>query len=105
MFVMLFYKYFHVTRVVLISLLFFCFPMRAARADVVWGANGHPFTAYHGVTIDQQLAYLRDLGMTSYRVNNGTPELLAALVDKAKAYGVTILPVLAPEFDYDKETP
>lgn len=102
---MLLYKSFRITCVVLTSFLFLGFTMQAARADFVWGANGHPFTAYHGVSIDQQLAYLRDLGITSYRVNNGTPEQLATLVDKAKAYGVTILPVLAPEFDYDKETP
>jgi hypothetical protein len=102
---MMFYKCFRVTCVALVSCLLLGFVTQDARADLVWGANGHPFTAYYGVSIDQQLAYLHDLGMTSYRVNNGTPEQLSALAQKAKKYGITILPVLAPEFDYDKETP
>ena len=37
--------------------------------DIVWGANGHPLISYPGVAIEEQLDALRDLGMTSYRVD------------------------------------
>lgn len=78
---------------------------REVRADPVWGVNGHPFTAYPGVTMDQQLDYLRDLGLKSYRVNLREPDELAVLLEKAKARGITLLPIITPSFDLDKETP
>ena len=79
-----------------------------AQADLVWGANGHPFAAYPGVTFEQQLDYLADLGLKSYRVDVGdvkAAERLAQLIAAAKPRGIEILPVLTPGFDLDKETP
>ncbi len=76
-----------------------------AHAEPIWGINGHPFTAYPGVTVDQQLDYIRDLGLKSYRVNLREPDELGELLDKAKAHGITLLPVFTPQFDLDKETP
>ena len=37
--------------------------------DLMWGANGHPLVSYPGTTYEQQLDYLKELGMTSYRVD------------------------------------
>jgi hypothetical protein len=79
-----------------------------AQADLVWGANGHPFSAYRGVTIEQQLDYLADLGLKSYRVDVGNVKAagkLAKLIAAAKPRGIEVLPVLIPGLDLDKETP
>ncbi len=77
----------------------------SARTDLIWGVNGHPFTAYPGVTLEQQLDYIRDLGLKSYRINLREPDELADLLEKAKARGIALLPVFTPHFDLDKETP
>ncbi|MBX9589753.1 MAG: DUF4214 domain-containing protein [Hyphomonadaceae bacterium] len=78
-----------------------------ARPDLMWGVNGHPLVSYPGVTIEQQLDYIKDLGMTSYRVDvggvGGAPGL-ANLVKAAKARGIQILPVIVPGLNLDKET-
>lgn len=79
-----------------------------ARAEMIWGINGHPFKAYPGVTREQQIAYVDDLGMTSYRVDVAAIEAapdLRKLVDLAKLRGIDILPVLTPHYDLDKSTP
>jgi hypothetical protein len=80
----------------------------AARADIMWGANGHPITAYDGVGIGRQLDYVRDLGMKSYRVNipdTGRAGDLAELVSRGKAREIEILPVITPGgIDLEKET-
>lgn len=80
------------------------------RADLLWGANGHPFSAYPGIPVERQLDYLEDLGMKSYRVNFsdvGKASELATLVKEAKARGLTILPALTPfgRASLDKESP
>ena len=80
----------------------------AVKAEILWGVNGHPLVNYPGVSFQQQLDYVRELGMKSYRVN--VSELsqigpLRHLVDQAAARGITILPVLTPGLDLDHETP
>lgn len=80
----------------------------AARADVLWGINGHPLVSYPGVKIDRQLDLVKDLGLKSYRVDIGRLDQmprLARLVAAAKARGVQILPVIVPGLRLDKETP
>lgn len=76
-------------------------------ADLLWGVNGHPFNAYPGISIEQQLDYIRDLGMKSYRVNISSADSatkLAELVKAGKERGVQILPVITPELDLDNES-
>lgn len=76
--------------------------------DLIWGANGHPFTAYPNIGYEEQLDYIRDLGMTSYRVNisrTDTAPSLKKLLEAAKSRGITILPVLTPAVDLDNDTP
>lgn len=76
-------------------------------AGFQWGVNGHPFTAYPDISLEQQLDYVRDLGMTSYRVNVSSLDHmsgLAALVRQARARGIDILPVITPDLDLDTET-
>lgn len=71
----------------------------AAQADLLWGVNGHPFTAYPGISIEQQLDHVKDLGTQSYRVNitdTGRAPELARLIRAAKARGITVLPVITP---------
>jgi hypothetical protein len=71
----------------------------------MWGANGHPFVSYPGASYAQQLDYLKDLGMTSYRVDIVSLDQadgLARLVRLAKARGIEILPVITPALDLDK---
>lgn len=79
-----------------------------AKADLIWGVNGHPFTAYPGVGFEDQLDYVRDLGMTSYRVNISSimsAPALQKLVDIAKPRGIDILPVLTPSLSLEKSSP
>ena len=96
-------------KMIIFSLLWLAImPQAFAKADFIWGANGHPFTAYQGVSFEQQLDYLRNLGMTSYRVNISSIDnatALRTLVEVAKPRGIEILPVLTPGLDLKKETP
>jgi hypothetical protein len=83
-------------------------PALAAQKELVWGVNGHPLASYPGVSIESQLDYVRELGLTSYRVDIAGPEKLPVmrrLVREAKARGITVLPVVTPAFDFGKETP
>ncbi|RJT29445.1 DUF4214 domain-containing protein [Mesorhizobium waimense] len=76
-------------------------------ADLLWGVNGHPFNAYPGISIEQQIDYIHDLGMKSYRVNISSVDSaskLAELIKAGKARGVQILPVITPELDLDHGT-
>ena len=76
-------------------------------ADFHWGVNGHPFNAYPGVSYERQLDYIKDLGLKSYRVDIAGAEAapaLAKLVAEAKTRGISILPVITPGLDLDKET-
>jgi len=78
-----------------------------ARSDLLWGANGHPFTAYPGISTERQLELLQDLGIKSYRVNisdTRAAPALGALVKAAKARGIDILPVITPGLDLEKES-
>ena len=75
---------------------------------MLWGANGHPFTAYDGVSLDDQLGFLADLGLKSYRVNisglHSVPAL-EQLLAKAEPLGISILPVLIPSLQFEALTP
>lgn len=75
---------------------------------VVWGVNGHPFTAYPGVSFADQISALVHLGLKSYRVNVSSAAQLPALqrlTREAAARGVTVLPVLTPSESLADETP
>ena len=88
------------------GLSFFAASAPAAKDPFIWGVNGHPFTAYPGVPFGDQLALLRELGATSYRVNVSSLDHAAplrTLVEDARARGVEILPVLTPPLDMEKE--
>jgi hypothetical protein len=90
-------------RLALLLVLALCTASRPA-ASLVWGANGHPFTAYPGVSVDRQLAYLNDLGLKSYRVNISelrSAPALGELIAKAEPLGIAILPVLTPALDLE----
>ncbi len=88
-----------------------CGAVAAAQAEekaFIWGANGHPFSAYPGIKYEQQLDIVRDLGLTSYRVNISHKQQIPALVElvnKAKARNIEILPILTPSLELDKEEP
>lgn len=81
----------------------------AASADILWGANGHPITAYPGIGIEQQFDYLEDLGMRSYRVNivdASSAGVLAEIVAEGKKRGIEVLPVITPGgIDMDNDSP
>ena len=81
-------------------------PAWAAKKEFVWGVNGHPLASYPGVPLETQLEHIRELGLTSYRVDIGSTEKLLDLqhlVREAKARGITVLPVITPGFDMDKQ--
>jgi hypothetical protein len=73
-----------------------------AHAAMLWGVNGHPLTAYSGVTTAEQLDLAKALGVGAYRVDvTATEQIprLAALIQAARARDITILPVLIPPTD------
>ena len=79
-----------------------------AQRHIIWGVNGHPLVSYPGVSIETQLDAVRELGMTSYRVDIGSIEHipgLQRLVHEARARGITVLPVITGGFDLDKNPP
>jgi hypothetical protein len=81
---------------------------QAPQTDIIWGVNGHPLASYPGVSIATQLDAVRDLGMTSYRVDIGSKEhipVLQYLVREARKRGITVLPVVTPGFDLAKASP
>jgi hypothetical protein len=90
-----------------VSIWLFCLAA-PAWAEMLLGANGHPFTAYDGVSLDQQLSFLADLGLKSYRVNISSLQsapALEQLIAKAEPLGISILPVLTPSLQLDDLTP
>lgn len=80
-----------------------------ASAEILWGVNGHPITAYPGITVERQLDHVKDLGLKSYRVNvtkEDNADILAGLVDAAKVRGIEILPVITPgSVDLETDSP
>lgn len=78
-----------------------------AHPEMLWGANGHPLVSYPGVTFDEQLALLNDLGAKSYRVDvtsYASIDRLAILIAAAKRRAITILPVLIPPVSLSADT-
>lgn len=79
-----------------------------ATADLLWGANGHPITAYPGIAIERQFDYLEDLGMKSYRVNvsdASSADSLATVLAEGRKRGIEVLPVITPGgIDLDKDS-
>src|SRR4051794_26704657 len=80
-----------------------------ASADLLWGVNGHPIIGYPGIPVERQLDFIQDLGLNSYRINvtgEDNAQILAHLVDAAKARGIEILPVITPAaIDLEKDSP
>jgi hypothetical protein len=101
----------HIAIVLWAAIAAFAGPAQAASpqpADIIWGVNGHPLVSYPGVSIEEQLDAVRDLGLRSYRVDvNSTNHIpgLQDLVHAARTRGVIVLPVVTPAFDLDKESP
>lgn len=80
----------------------------AGARDLIWGVNGHPFTAYPGIPYTTQLDLVRELGARSYRVNVSSLdhiERLRDLVALGARRGIDILPVLTPPVDLDRTAP
>jgi len=81
----------------------------SARANgLVWGVNGHPFTAYPGIPYATQLDLVRELGARSYRVNVSSldhVERLRDLIALGARRGIEILPVLTPPVDLETTAP
>jgi Domain of unknown function (DUF4214)/Glycosyl hydrolase catalytic core len=79
-----------------------------AAGDIVWGVNGHPLVSYPGVSFEQQLDLLSDLGAKSYRVDVTSADHagpLGRLIAQGAVRGIDILPVLIPPVDLAKEEP
>lgn len=79
----------------------------AYNTDIIWGVNGHPFTAYPDIPLEQQLDLTKELGVAYYRVNlgrQGTVERLAQLVNMAHARGIRILPILQPPVSLENDS-
>jgi hypothetical protein len=88
--------------------LLLCSTPAMAPAEIVWGVNGHPITAYPGIPFEEQLDLVKGMNATSYRVNISNLEQAAdleRLIEIARVRGLTILPVLTPgDVDMDNDS-
>ena len=78
-----------------------------ARAELLWGVNGHPLAAY-STPITVQLDLMKETGLKSYRVDVSDvlrADALGQLINEAKKRDIEILPVLTPGLDLDKTDP
>lgn len=88
----------------LATLVWLALMAQTASAQMLWGVNGHPITAYPGISVSDQMDYLQELGARSYRVNISyiaDADKLGPLVSEGKKRGIDILPVLTPNLDLD----
>jgi hypothetical protein len=73
-----------------------------------WGVNGHPIRAAYGtLSMAQQLDLMKDIGISSYRVDVyilDQMDTLDQLVSQALPRGIEILPMLQPELGSDEES-
>lgn len=80
----------------------------AADPDVSWGVCGHPFLAYPGISIPEQLEALAALGLTRYRIDtrrDGSIPALEDLLNQAGQRRIAVLPIIEPEMDLDEDAP
>ena len=79
----------------------------SAKHDLIWGVNGHPFTAYPGIEINEQFELVRELGFTHYRINlrgDGSPDRLDHILKVAATWDVSIIPILLPDASLEKDS-
>jgi len=58
------------------------------------GVNGHPVTAYPGISINEQLELVKALGFTHYRINlrgDGSPDYLDQILTLAGTWGISVI--------------
>lgn len=80
---------------------------RRVQDGLIWGVNGHPFSAYPGVPYEAQLDLVRETGFTQYRVNLGDTNLFDAfdeLLTLAERRHIGILPIIMPGADFEGES-
>lgn len=68
---------------------------------IVWGANGHPFVAYGGVSDTGELDLVQSTGLREYRVDiynadTGSRNLLSTLITAGATRGIRIQPCIVP---------
>jgi len=74
--------------------------------DLIWGVNGHPLVSYPGVSLEEQVGLLAQLGASQYRVDISSVNQaahLATLIEVADSRGITVLPVLIPPAKLDQD--
>lgn len=79
----------------------------SAHGDLIWGVNGHPVTAYPGISLDDQFSLVRDLGFTHYRVDlrgDGSPDYLDQILERAATWNISIIPILLPDANLEKDS-
>jgi hypothetical protein len=82
-------------------------PATSASGDLIWGVNGHPFTAYPDISIEDQVRLVVELGASQYRINMSggtTPQQLDSVVSYAASRGVQVLPILQPPVSLDADS-
>lgn len=81
---------------------------RSDARELTWGVNGHPFTNYRGTTIVEELDFIKQMGLTSYRVDvldERSVRGLRLLAREGRSRGITILPVITPSVSFTANTP
>ena len=83
------------------------FELANFKGEMIWGVNGHPFSAYPDISLSQQLDLTDRLGAKYYRINlggQGTPDKLERLVRMAHSRDLLILPILQPPVSLDDDS-
>lgn len=75
---------------------------------MIWGVNGHPFTAYPNISFEQQLRDVTRLGLRAYRANthgDGSTEGIDRMLPLIEARGMTLVPMISIDVDWERDTP
>ncbi len=75
---------------------------------MIWGVNGHPFTAYPNIPFARQLDDVERLGLRHYRANtrgDGSIEGMDRLLPMIERRGMSLVPMISIDVDWEHDTP
>lgn len=75
---------------------------------MIWGVNGHPFTAYPNIAYARQLDDVERLGLRFYRANtqgDGSTAGIDRMLPLIEARGMTLVPMISIDVDWERDTP
>jgi hypothetical protein len=75
---------------------------------MIWGVNGHPFTAYPNISFSQQLDDVERLGLRFYRANtrgDGSARDIDRMLPLIERRGMVLVPMISIDVDWRRDRP